>query len=541
MSFEALEKIGTPECRAFAARIFASHSGVDQFLKTSYIRWARDRGHAYANTRLRKIDQALKAGGEFSTSMDDQAICDLASVRAIQCKGLYSHYAAKEDLLNTGWRLFEFCEAVGVEFPVGNTENDRGCYKVLCPKVLRAANRVSDHRWWRRQLRVIYGRNTESVLRSLGYVRKGKSAYVSNWAFARWKAAQARNKKTMSGMEAVNEEGDIVLMENCIEKSVANPENRRNELMVRMRGYEEIAEGMAYMGLFFTLTCPSKYHAQLECGGINPKFNGATPVEAMTYLNGVWARIRAAWARNDIKLFGFRVAEPHHDGTPHFHLLLFCDPAVCDTACKLFSEHALAEDGDELGADESRWDVKKIDPAQGTAAGYIAKYVSKNLDGFQVGVDEEGECLADEGAMRARAWASLWGIRQFQQIGSVSVTVWRELRRRRDPLTEGDPQEIEALRSAADRGDWREFVELMGGATVSRKDQLLRPFYHEDDNQPTHYGEALRRLIGVWLQPVARALGRRLLVTRDHVWKIRQRDSVAGKVAAQPPPLDLCQ
>ena len=39
-----------------------------------------------------------------------------------------------------------------------------------------------------------------------------------------------------------------------------------------------------------------------------------------------WARIRACWKRKGITAFGVRIAEPHHHGTPHWHLLIFMKP-----------------------------------------------------------------------------------------------------------------------------------------------------------------------------------------------------------------------
>lgn len=542
--FAELNSIGTHECRRWSGKIFRRHWSVDKILKHRYIRQARSYGYKKANCDLREINEALSFGGTFSATMDDQAICDYAVTAAESCESIFHELATYADVSLLKATLEHYCRKYGVDFPLSISKKDDDA--AIAEKVILAAKRVSDERWWRRQVRKVTGRKTEGLLRSIGCTRKEKAPYVSNWTFARWKASMARNKKTVASMEATTT-GDLgeeikVDLSDCITNSVSNPENMRNELMVRMRGYEEIAIGLEFVGLFFTITTPSRFHAQYEKGGINKKFDGSTPRDAMDHLNKMWSLIRAEWARQGIKSFGFRVAEPHHDGTPHFHLLLFFHPDDQHRATEIFGRYALSVDGDEPGADKQRWDVKAMDPGKGCAAGYIAKYVAKNLDGYAVGVDEEGQCLASEGAMRARAWSSVWGIRQFQQIGSVSVTVWRELRRRREIFDEMTPEEVEPLRAAADKGDWAEFVKLMGGALVCRKDMTLRPAYIESSTVTSKYGEPVTRLIGVWLKPVGKAIGRCTISTRDNVWQIKKKDGcVFGQVRAAGPPIWECQ
>jgi hypothetical protein len=60
--------------------------------------------------------------------------------------------------------------------------------------------------------------------------------------------------------------------------------------------------------------------------------------------------IRSNWDRKGIKPYGFRVAEPQHDRTPHWHILLFVEPSQLETIKSIISHYALQEDGDEKGA-----------------------------------------------------------------------------------------------------------------------------------------------------------------------------------------------
>ncbi|MGK4475982.1 replication endonuclease [Aeromonas molluscorum] len=62
----------------------------------------------------------------------------------------------------------------------------------------------------------------------------------------------------------------------------------------------------------------------------------------------LWKRCRAALARRGIEYFGFGVVEPHHDGTPHWHLLLFVNPAQQHELISTMQRYALSHDLDDL-------------------------------------------------------------------------------------------------------------------------------------------------------------------------------------------------
>ncbi len=489
------------------------------------------------------IDEELTVSALPGTAtMSDDSIVNMAENRARQCDTLFKAAAKTKDIWGAVDEMREHIEAVGFELPLKIGKRDTEGQ--AAQKAVAACLKVCEEKWWRRQMRVVYGRKVEAVLRREGFCRKEKAPYVSNWTLARWKAAQRRNNDLINVLEVVKtplngDDEEVYDLRDCVDASVSNPENRRTELMTRIGGYEQIADGLGHKGVFFTLTCPSKFHAQLHGGGRNSKFNGATPREAMEHLNDMWGQIRAKWSREGIKAYGFRVCEPHHDGTPHFHFILYFHPDDIERAKRVFVDYAFKVDGLESGADKHRCDVIDIDPKKGTGAGYIAKYIAKNIDGFELDTDDEAGVSAKDGAVRVLAWASVWGIRQFQQIGSVSVTVWRELRRQREIFEEEISECAEDLREAANRGDWPKFVELMGGVNVARKDQSLRPFYFERDTA-NEYGEQVKRLIGLWLKPVGNAIARCFIPTRDAVWYIRHKE-VGSMVAAQPPPSDLCQ
>ena len=326
-------------------------------------------------------------------------------------------------------------------------------------------------------LRAQYIEYSQITLERVGQ-GKHQSPVISALSFANWKQKQRDAKAFLETMAVMNNEtGDSFNLEDVIKRTTANPENRRIEMMVRSRGFEELAQDLGYTALFITWTLPSKYHR------VSKNWKGASIKDGHQVLMQQWALGRALIAKEDIHYFGFRVAEPHKDATSHAHYFLFCSPDDKDLIIETLKSCAISEDRFELGSDISpRFDVKEADPKKGGATAYIAKYVSKNINGKHM-PESEGE----ESAYRARAWASTHRIRQFQQFGGKPVSLWRNLRRAKPEQTMIDPK-LEELRQAADSSKWSLFCQLADSAKVA---------YQSKQNQ---YGETTKKVIGFsWL------------------------------------------
>lgn len=329
----------------------------------------------------------------------------------------------------------------------------------------QAIVRCTDPAWWRRNLRKVHGRALEAAAIRLGFVSIRAGAYASDETVARRLGQVARNKAALASVTMVNEHGAEFGLDKLAAKGTSNKRIRRGELMLRLAGCEDVANESGHVGVFITLTAPSKYHAVLaKSGTINPNYNDAVPRQVQHYLQRTWACMRTAYGRVGIKPYGFRIAEPHHDGCVHWHALVFMPPGQVDQFCAIVTRYALAEDGDEPGARANRVKYEQIDSAKGSAAAYIAKYISKNIDDDSADAHDEFTDAAGnvvkvaivndsvrKASQRVDAWAGVWGIRQFQPIGQPPVTVWRELRRVAEAEVKTAAANVRAAWEAAQR------------------------------------------------------------------------------------------
>jgi hypothetical protein len=345
-------------------------------------------------------------------------------------------------------------------------------------------------------------------------VHRGTGKYVSDPTLVAHQKRRRRNERLLSSLVLQNDLGATFNLDEVVARSLANPSNRRAELMVRVHGFDLYAKEAGHRAVFLTITCPSRMHARRgRRGDKNPTFDSASsPRASQRYLAQLWSRARAKLARLGVRPYGFRVAEPHHDGTPHWHLLLFIEPSQVEALVSTVRDYALADSPKERGAKQHRFTVKNIDPTKGSATGYIAKYIAKGIDGHGL-AEAEGKPSPATEAERVSAWSSTWGIRQFQQIGGPPAGLWRELRR---VPGLADSSLIGEAAAAADRGDWCAFVRLIGGPQVSRKDLPFR-LSKSFDERPGRYGDPIgKRVVGV-------EVGNVVFSTRFHTWTILRK------------------
>ncbi|HHF3507206.1 TPA: replication endonuclease, partial [Haemophilus influenzae] len=401
------------------------------------------------------------------------------------------------DIQGYFYQLYKWCGEIAFSagFKIPHWEKIENDKRIKAEHIDSTLIRLTCEKWWFKQMRDIQKRMVEHIAIACGEVRANAASYISNQSFQEWQLQQRKNHDYLRAMiiENIDNPEEQVELFDMFLKSSSNPALRRNEMMVRLRGLEEWAEENNNEALFLTLTAPSSFHA----GNGNKKWLGVNPRETQNYLNKVWQQFRALLSKRNIKFYGMRVAEPHKDGTPHWHALAYVPAEHKEEVIRLFKQKALELDGNEKGAAEHRCKVEKCDKTKGSATAYIAKYIAKNIDGFALAgevSDEDPTLSLHDNALRVRAWASRWGIRQFQFYGGASICVWRELRR----LISGqaDDEIINKAQAAAGiANDYAAYMEIQGGALAKRADQPIKLDY---ETKPANkYGEQRKAIIGL--------------------------------------------
>lgn len=210
--------------------------------------------------------------------------------------------------------------------------------------------------------------------------------------------------------------------------------------------------------------------------------------------------MRTAFKNNGLSVYGMRVVEPHHYGTPHWHMMLFCERKQRQDVIDIMRRYALKEDGDERGAAKNRFKAKHMN--KGGAAGYIAKYIAKNIDGYALDgqIDHDtGKPLRDMAAA-VTSWASTWRIPQFKAIGIPTMGAYRECRAvclRHISLAESFDERVEAVRAAASAGNFAAYMAGQGGANVPRDVQTVRVARKVAD-ELNAYDEEVQKVVGIF-------------------------------------------
>jgi len=448
-----------------------------------------------------------------------------------RCDQLLAQYNGDNSILfegDTQCELYSEIAGMAQAFNITPMYWARYCKdKLDAVSAIAAMSRLVNPEWWFRQLKGQRTRWRESLLIAIGKVNRDASPYASKQAIREVRARRLSNLDYLKSCDLENiETGERFSLIDKVMASISNPEIRRMELMSTIAGTEKYAAANGDIGMFLTITTPSKYHPTRMVGKGDKKRvqrnhawdkEAYTPKDAQRYLCGIWSKMRTAFKDGGLSVYGMRVVEPHHDATPHWHMMLFTKPAMRQRVIDIMRKYAMKEDGDERGAAKNRFDCKHMN--RGGAAGYIAKYIAKNIDGYALEGErdhETGELLTDSAAA-VTAWAATWRIPQFHPIGLPTMGSYRECRRIRSiSLTETFDEEVEAVRAAADAGDFMAYMSAQGGANVPRDDQTVRVARRVVD-ELNAYDEEVKKVVGIFAPHLGDS---RVYETRTTQWRI---------------------
>jgi hypothetical protein len=489
-----------PSDRRFLAGIFSALPATfGHKLMGEYEHRAAKNGHRVANLYALSLkDEVLpelfsKTALPFQASDDDIAdAAERAAKRADKCLRLHGGVNTVMSALGRLARRYS------VKLPANKT-------------FAGIAARMTEAAWWRRALRSRF-RHVEHAAIRAGLVHGRSAPYVTDEAYRRHQRHAKKIAQMLEAMEAFNETtGEVIGLSEIAARSLSNPVNRRAAMMMQIRGLEDLSGNLGYEGYMVTWTCPSRMHPRnSKSGEANPRYDGTPPRAAQTYLGRLWNSAARKLKRDGIECFGVRVVEPHHDATPHWHMLVFVHT---DQACALLTTlraYALCENPNEPGAQEHRFDSERIDPAKGSAAGYVAKYISKNIDGYGVGIDDEIDQPAESTAPRTIVWARVHGVRQFQFFGIGAITPFRELYRLECLPAMLEPSIGDAYRAVKEK-DYGSFLRALRAAQTHLGNDT------EAKESARYPGEIVKRVRGVLVNGID------ALQTRFDTWIIRRK------------------
>ena len=455
---------------------------------------------------LTVLNQRPKAGREHVNSLDGP-LRAYAERRADGTKRLLESLptTVTNDPHTTYSHLAAHCASYGITPPAPAPDGGDPW-----PRIRRMLCR----NWWYRATRRAAFIAREGSAVAIGIVHSGGQCYCSDRTVRAYLRDQQRQADYLAQAQALNlHTGETITLSAIAKGSQSNPAVRKAEMMVKLRGLDDLAEANDLAIYFVTVTCPSAYHSVIKASGRrNPRYQYHTPEDGHQWLLVRWARVRAKLAREGINILGCRVAEPNHDGTAHHHLAVLVAKPHSYRLQQVMAAHFMLDTPradmhslslkaikrlSGLSKPEARvktlrvWSEKKDGKRIGGIAAYLAKYISKNTDGDDILEDLEGN-PGEDAAVRVRAWSRGWRIRQFQFFGTPCQWLWRALRKHKE-LPIDDPQLAKA-RDAADEGRYADFVLAIRQARTLPK-QIKRP-------KTDRYGDIVTRVIALTIGPI---------------------------------------
>ncbi len=347
-------------------------------------------------------------------------------------------------------------------------------------------SRLRCHQWLTRKYMRIAQEESLHFNQQFQRIGNGEAYATTNDDVDRREHQLARHKAHLSRfVVGTQDKGYKTLAEimNTTDKRIA-------ELYVFSLGIDALAveQGKTYM--MITLTCPPTMHPN-PMG--NRSWDRTRARDAYKFLNNANEAVKRRLANKGISFkhgdaYGIIVSEPHQDGCPHLHILMYYRPEdqalIIDEYEKTFHWHKKAVD---FSIENPDYQNNEGESAAARGSSYLFKYLSESFY-------EAGDCdnTADKGKhYRARhisAWRAQIGARAFRTFGLLRcATLWRQCRKLRGSKADCG----EALQKAIDAAcsnDFKGFYHCILGSTIKVVTEA----------RATRYGDTYHAVLGVF-------------------------------------------
>lgn len=203
-----------------------------------------------------------------------------------------------------------------------------------------------------------------------------------------------------------NSTGQQFSLKDCIVSSNHSPQRYYGEIQNCINTLEREATNAELTPVFLTITLPSEFHMMKTSrnGKLirNPKYNGIDPKEAVKVLTKMWGKLRHDRSLKELSKMQrmyYRVNEPHKDGTPHTHILLFIPKERIKRVEKAFNRLFNQK-------------ANKFEKHIRSATSYIMKYINKTLPMSKKELTKKDEYL--------NAWYIKYRINRFCASRSIA-------------------------------------------------------------------------------------------------------------------------
>lgn len=284
--------------------------------------------------------------------------------------------------------------------------------------------------------------------------RVGNAQHYASLDLIKHRHKKEQNQKRFLKTHKITKDGKELFLEDI----ATTPHARASELFSRAKSLEELADAQGFTFAFFTVTTPAHMHINPSRG--RNSWDGTSPKQASDWLSDNWAKTRAMIAKNDINYFGFWSKEPHKDGTPHMHGVIYAKTEDLDEIERCINYHFAHS---KIAVDF------KIGTSEAKPTSYITKYILKALgfDGNQTIEKLSDADFETDEALALRASTLAWGYRRFGFFGTDSkLGLWREARKMK-------PHGVfTLLAETAQANDWKAFLDVSEGFKLYYEDRF---------------------------------------------------------------------